>query len=263
MAVGRRVLIRNAALLTAAGGCARRIPPSRDVRAEIDSLFQIHLKSADAPELQNRGGSVALHLFFSDGSEYSFGVLVANLGTALLACQRDCPHSGCELTWIGEDREVECPCHGSRFASDGALLNGPAVTDLLTFPIALDASGDYTIRLFPGDGTYPLPDANRRLTLDLASYPALTQVDGAVSGVVEGPPGPLVVLRTASAFSALGAVCPHLSCRVRPRNDGTLRCPCHGSEFRSDGSVIQGPAASSLRSFPAQLSGPQLIIELG
>ncbi len=37
-----------------------------------------------------------------------------------------CPHMGCQLNWDPEERTWECPCHGSRFAADGALLSGPA-----------------------------------------------------------------------------------------------------------------------------------------
>lgn len=37
-----------------------------------------------------------------------------------------CPHLGCALKWNREERSWDCPCHGSRFARDGALLDAPA-----------------------------------------------------------------------------------------------------------------------------------------
>ncbi len=37
-----------------------------------------------------------------------------------------CPHLGCALRWNRAERSWDCPCHGSRFAEDGSVLNGPA-----------------------------------------------------------------------------------------------------------------------------------------
>ncbi len=37
-----------------------------------------------------------------------------------------CPHMGCELAWNPDELSWDCPCHGSRFAYEGNLLDGPA-----------------------------------------------------------------------------------------------------------------------------------------
>lgn len=37
-----------------------------------------------------------------------------------------CPHLGCRLEWNGAEHSWDCPCHGSRFAQDGSLLDNPA-----------------------------------------------------------------------------------------------------------------------------------------
>ena len=37
-----------------------------------------------------------------------------------------CTHLGCQLEWNPDESSWDCPCHGSRFDSDGHLLDGPA-----------------------------------------------------------------------------------------------------------------------------------------
>lgn len=43
-----------------------------------------------------------------------------------------CTHLGCLLRFNGAERSWDCPCHGSRFDIDGAVLEGPAVHPLET-----------------------------------------------------------------------------------------------------------------------------------
>lgn len=41
-----------------------------------------------------------------------------------------CPHLGCRLVWNPYEKSWDCPCHGSRFAEDGALIDNPAQRSL-------------------------------------------------------------------------------------------------------------------------------------
>jgi Rieske Fe-S protein len=46
------------------------------------------------------------------------------------AVSPSCTHMGCLVSFNGAERAWECPCHGSRFGLDGAVLQGPATRPL-------------------------------------------------------------------------------------------------------------------------------------
>ncbi len=53
----------------------------------------------------------------------------------LVAVSPTCSHLGCQVSWNRAERSWDCPCHGSRFAPDGQVLQGPAVHRLERKPI--------------------------------------------------------------------------------------------------------------------------------
>lgn len=44
----------------------------------------------------------------------------------LTISKKRCPHLGCALKWNPQEHSWDCPCHGSRFAQDGTVLDNPA-----------------------------------------------------------------------------------------------------------------------------------------
>ena len=68
---------------------------------------------------------------------------------------------------------------------------------------------------------------------------AVTRLDGERCAVYRDPDG---------ALQAVSATCTHLGCIVAFNEAETAwECPCHGSRFAVDGSVLQGPATRPLQ----------------
>jgi quinol---cytochrome c reductase iron-sulfur subunit, bacillus type len=54
-------------------------------------------------------------------------VFLRNPGQGKLeALSARCTHLGCTVHWVPGSNRFQCPCHGSQFAADGAVLHGPA-----------------------------------------------------------------------------------------------------------------------------------------
>lgn len=69
-----------------------------------------------------------------DGDILSIGLkkiaVYRDYDNTLKAFSAVCPHLGCIVQWNRDEKSFDCPCHGSRFAKDGTIINGPAKTDL-------------------------------------------------------------------------------------------------------------------------------------
>ena len=57
------------------------------------------------------------------------------------ALSATCTHLGCTVGWNQAEQSWDCPCHGSRFATDGRILDGPAVEDLRSVATPEDPTG--------------------------------------------------------------------------------------------------------------------------
>ena len=53
----------------------------------------------------------------------------------VVAVSAVCSHLGCQVNFNAAERSWDCPCHGSRFAPDGSVLQGPAVHRLERKPL--------------------------------------------------------------------------------------------------------------------------------
>lgn len=71
-----------------------------------------------------------------------------------------------------------------------------------------------------------------------------------------------IVIRSEKGINVLSSKCTHLGCNINKVVDGKLLCPCHGSAFSLDGSVIKGPALKSLPilDFELDATGEKLVV---
>ncbi len=62
-------------------------------------------------------------------------------------------------------------------------------------------------------------------------------------------------------FKAFSAVCTHMGCIVSQISNGTIDCPCHGSQYSiKDGAVVAGPAPAPLPAAAIKVSGTSIVL---
>ena len=119
---------------------------------EFESLFDPHRATvrASTKKFLEENGKVALHWLGDRVSHPQQGPFddlepgqasVKRVGSSQVAGYRDeagelhavsavCTHLACIVCWNPAETSWDCPCHGSRFDTDGRVLHGPAVKDL-------------------------------------------------------------------------------------------------------------------------------------
>ena len=72
----------------------------------------------------------------------------------------------------------------------------------------------------------------------------------------------VIVTQPASGvLRAFSAVCTHVGCICNKVANGTISCPCHGSEFKiTDGTVVTGPAPAPLAARTIAISDGKILL---
>jgi Rieske Fe-S protein len=78
-------------------------------------------------------------------------------------------------------------------------------------------------------------------------------------GVILSDPGIVITQPSSGEFKGFSPICTHQGCTVTSVSDGTINCPCHGSQFAiDDGSVVAGPAPSPLPPIKIAVQGSDI-----
>jgi nitrite reductase/ring-hydroxylating ferredoxin subunit/uncharacterized membrane protein len=72
----------------------------------------------------------------------------------------------------------------------------------------------------------------------------------------------VLLVRSEGAIHAVADRCNHRGCSLSEGElrDGTIVCPCHGSAFRLDGTLVKGPATASQPAFEVRAAGGRVEI---
>lgn len=102
--------------------------------------------------------------------------------------------------------------------------------------------------------------AGRCLDLGDAANQELTAAGGAM--LVDASDDTIMVIRISDTqVVALSAICTHAGCAMDyDASQHRLDCPCHDSQFSTDGKVLRGPAIRPLRVYSAMLANNMITI---
>jgi Rieske Fe-S protein len=82
------------------------------------------------------------------------------------------------------------------------------------------------------------------------------------SGMIFTSQQVVVTQPVSGEFKAFSAVCTHMGCIVNQISNGTIDCPCHGSQYSiKTGDVVGGPAPKPLPAKQIKVTGDNIFLE--
>jgi cytochrome b6-f complex iron-sulfur subunit len=110
--------------------CLAGCTPQDQFTGPTNVDFTLDLNAAANSALQVNGGYI-----------YNNGVIVARTtGGKYVAVSAACTHAGTTVYYDPPSNEFHCPSHGSNFATDGSVVNGPAPSSLTRYTTTLTGS---------------------------------------------------------------------------------------------------------------------------
>jgi Rieske Fe-S protein len=117
-------------------GCAWFNRKDVQVEAKADAT-SVRVEFTEHPALKEPNGFIRIK---ARGGDLRI-IAVRVPDGPVVALSMTCTHWSCDVNWVADKKELDCPCHGSRFDTRGQVLEGPADEPLAVFPVTEDADG--------------------------------------------------------------------------------------------------------------------------
>ena len=115
-----------------AGGCDTSLEPKAP--GQNGNNQGGNMQTFDVSMLTTDGQGILTSTKGPDG----YSIMIVRTGEgSYAALSTRCTHQGCDVN-LPENGAIACPCHGSRFALDGSVLNGPANAPLAEYTLTYD-----------------------------------------------------------------------------------------------------------------------------
>jgi Rieske Fe-S protein len=164
--------------------------------------------------------------------------------------------AGCSTAAVPYDaNEAGIPPNGP---APGAMPSSGAMTS----PAGAPPQGGMSSSPAPAGGEPAKKKAKKKAKPRLTGTVLGAASDIPVGGGAIYTAAKVVVTQPASGqYKAFSAVCTHVGCTVNTVTNGTIDCPCHGSEFKiTNGAVVTGPAPSPLPAKQIKVVDGQVIL---
>jgi cytochrome b6-f complex iron-sulfur subunit len=122
-----------AAICTSCFAGCNPLDPMTNSPTNVD--FTLNLADPTNSALNTNGGFI-----------YKDNIIVARISNgSYIAVSSICTHQGNTIAYDVTANRFHCPAHGSNFATDGSVINGPASSSLTTYKTSLNAT---SLRVF-------------------------------------------------------------------------------------------------------------------